>query len=147
MAGKTGTSSSNVLDILPFEKWGEKLAESTISQAKAEQGWVRNGGAARGSKANTAVTGGDARAIREEVQIIEARGLEDERVGLLTAEAAGRPTPGASSGRAIEFDTHPATATYGREEARISKEAIVAMLAAIVLLLVGVRLAWMWLWF
>ena len=32
MAGKTGSASSNPLNLLPFERWGEKLAEATVVQ-------------------------------------------------------------------------------------------------------------------
>jgi hypothetical protein len=146
MAGKSGTASSNILDVLPFEKWGEKLAKSTIAQAKAEQGWVRDGGAARGSVNNSGVIGGDAKTIRENARRIEVEDHEDENAGLLAAEL-GRPTPGRSSGRQIDFDTHPATATYGREEFEITKAQIGALVAGIVILLVVARLAWLWAWF
>ena len=132
MAGKSGSASSNLLDILPFEKWGEKLAESTVAQAKAEQGWVREGGAARGSNSNAGVIGGDAAAIRENARRIELEDREeDEHAGLLAAAEAGRPTPGRSSGRQISFDTPPATATYGREEFPITKGQIIALVLAV----------------
>lgn len=131
MAGKSGSASSNVLDILPFEKWGEKLAESTVAQTKAEQGWVREGGAARGSKNNSGVIGGDAAAIRENARRIELEDREeDEHAGLLAAEV-GRPTPGRSSGRQINFDTHTAAATYGREEFPITKGQIIALVLGV----------------
>ena len=37
MSGKSGSASSNVLDILPFEKWGEKLAEQTVTQVRTRR--------------------------------------------------------------------------------------------------------------
>ena len=113
---------------------------------KAEQGWVREGGAARGSNNNTGVIGGDSTAIRETARRIEIEDREDEQEELLAADSA-RPVPGRSSGRQISFDTHPATASYGREEVDITKGQIVALVVGMIFLLVLVRLVWMWAWF
>ena len=114
---------------------------------------MRDGGAIRGSKYNTGVMGGDEGAIREQTQRVKAQEVADERAGLLDGEeveeSQGRPgwgnerapTPGRAAGLEVRdtgsFNTHPATATYGREEVNITKCQIIGGVLGVAALVVS----------